>query len=155
MQAILKVVKAGSWFSALYFGAKSMQSDFMVAIFKVVFVIVLGILFIISGLGTIKKGHFEIGIGGGRVVSRPLIVFQFKGVGAKIFGVFLTFGGLIISIYIGVLGVEQRFSELDTALSVGVFVIGAILAIGFIFALVLQFIEGISKVSGRKDRLPK
>lgn len=126
----------------------------MAEVFKQIFVVVVGVLLIANGLMVIKKGRFEIGIGG-RAVARPLIALPIKGIGAITFGIFSIISGLIVLLYIAIIYIRQETALLDTAFSIGTVVIIGLLGLGLIIGFILQTLLDLIAVFGKNDKNSK
>lgn len=126
----------------------------MAEVFKQIFVVVVGVLLIANGLMVIKKGRFEIGIGG-RATARPLIALPIKGIGAITFGIFSIISGLIVLLYIAIIYIRQETALLDTAFSIGTVVIIGLLGLGLIIGFILQTLLDLIAVFGKNDKNSK
>ncbi len=123
----------------------------MTEAFKQIFVLFVAILLVVNGIIIMKKRHFEIGIGGGRVAVRPLFTIPIRGIGAITFGVANIICGLIIVSYLIILFVRQEAVPWDEVFSIATIVILGILALGLIVGFLLQFLIELTIIFGKKN----
>jgi hypothetical protein len=123
----------------------------MVEIVKLVFVFTLGIILLVKGLKIIQKGRFEIGIGGGRVVSRPLITLQIKGTGAITFGTFSIISGSTSLIYLVLSYINSNSTFTDASISIAISIMVGLVVLGLILGGCVQVLMDISKITQKRD----
>ncbi|MBL8161322.1 MAG: hypothetical protein JNJ61_04995 [Anaerolineae bacterium] len=123
----------------------------MLELFKLAFVVLVGILLVVGGFIATKKRQFEIGIGG-RAATRPLITLTIKGIGAVIVGISCIATGTILLIYLSIIVVRQELYLLDFVFSSGAIVILVTLTFGFIIAIALQILMKLVATFGRDKR---
>lgn len=122
----------------------------MVDIFKQIFVVVTGILLVLNGFNIIKKGHFEVGIGG-RAGARPLISIPLKGNGARIAGIYSVISGIIVLFYIALIYAKEETGSFESAFSIGIVAIFGLVVLG----LVIGFVERLLINSTTRDNEPR